>query len=119
MAQRGRVGNTQFGHSVEARVCKKMGGKPMPASGALSGAKGDFILGDEFLVEHKATMSASFPVKYGVLNKIAAEAYGADREPLFAVSFCKRDSQIRPLGTWVAIPMDLFNEMYEVWEKRG
>jgi len=110
--KRGRAkGN--FGLTIEATVCNDLGGKPMPGSGALAGAKGDFVIEPDFLVEHKGTKQLSYAIKYATLQKIVAEAYGANREPLFAFTFCKPDGGIKPTGSWVAMPKDVFKSLLD------
>lgn len=102
------IGTT--GRMSEKRVAKSLNGRLTPASGALSGAKGDIHLTD-YLVEAKATEKDSMSVKLAWLTKIAAEARSEGKEPALSISFVTGDG--RPVfdGEWVAVPKSVFEEM--------
>lgn len=106
---------TSKGVLVEAKVCRRMGGVPLPGSGTLQSGKGDFKIRDKngvdtLLVEHKATAKASYTMTYGKLRKIIGEAYANDMDPAFVVSFCESDGTVRQNGSFVVVPMSVYEQ---------
>lgn len=65
----------------------------MPNSGAIPGSGGDWYQTDSvpeqhnFLIEHKHTDAKSFRVTTKTLDKIAGEAYRANRRPALVLHF--------------------------------
>lgn len=81
------------GRKKEKSSAKTVGGRLIPASGAIQGAGGDFekrcALPEEaeFLVEHKYTEKKSYRLTRDVLDKIAGEARNANRRPAMMIEF--------------------------------
>lgn len=79
----------------EKRTAKEFGGKLTPASGALSGAKGDVRTGvrdgsrfnqQDFLIENKFTDKSSYSLKLSIWEKIELEALRDNfRTPLMQI----------------------------------
>lgn len=71
----------------EREFAKRHGGRAVPASGSLWGAKGDTKL-EKFLVEHKWTYSNSYRISAKIWNKIRKEAIREGlREPMYQIQF--------------------------------
>lgn len=85
--------SSKKGRKTEKSSAKKFGGRCVPNSGAIEGAGGDFEISasapeqHDFLVEHKHTDKKSFRVTTNTLEKIAGEAYRANRRPALMVHF--------------------------------
>lgn len=85
--------SSKKGREAEKSSAKKFGGRCIPNSGAIEGAGGDFEVSasvpeqHDFLVEHKWTGAKSFRVTTNTLDKIAGEAYRANRRPALMVHF--------------------------------
>tara|TARA_B100000809_G_C15104250_1_gene518104 strand:+ start:268 stop:615 length:348 start_codon:yes stop_codon:yes gene_type:complete len=92
----------------ENRIAKEFGGHRQPASGAISGLKGDVIT-ESFLIEHKFTEKGSFSITRGLLSKIVREAYGEGRVPLLCIKFDSTPAGLE--NEWVLIPKGEFLEM--------
>lgn len=81
------------GRRREKNSAQKVGGRLIPASGAILGAGGDFEMREtlpakaEFLVEHKYTANKSFRLTRDLLDKIAGEAFRANRRPAMMIEF--------------------------------
>lgn len=105
-----RFAKVDHGTTSEKRVGKDLGARLTPASGAMSGAKGDMVL-PTLLVEAKATIKSSISIQYSWLVKIMTEALNTNRQPAVTISFV--DPQGKPLhvGDWVMIPKTLFREL--------
>lgn len=57
-----------------------------PASGALDGAKGDFVVGD-FLVDCKSTEKKQFILSRKIWDKIKEDSFSSRKMPTLAVVF--------------------------------
>ena len=68
----------------EKRLAKKIGGKPMAASGAFWSHKGD-VRSSDLLIEHKWTGKKQVTVKSEVLKKITTEAILDGRIPILGI----------------------------------
>lgn len=85
--------SSKKGRKTEKSSAKKFGGRLVPNSGAIPGAGGDWYQADSvpeqhnFLFEHKHTDDKSFRVTTNTLEKIAGEAYRANRRPALMVHF--------------------------------
>ena len=99
-----------IGGKVEKRLAVELGGRATPASGALEGAKSDIVSGS-FRYESKATQNDSMSLKYDWLLKISAEALHTNLTPALLLSFVTGDGRERKRGSWVCIPLDVFQEM--------
>lgn len=97
------------------RLDRKLGGVPIPGSGRFSGAKGDRELDGVFKIEEKATKAQSISIKRSFLDKIYKEARQQDKEPALAFSFLEGKSS--GPSDWIAVPVELFREMYEAFIK--
>jgi hypothetical protein len=98
------------GVAAEKRLAKRVGGRLTPASGALSGAKGDVVL-PAVLLEAKSTVNDSLSLKLDWLVKIAGEARAVGKDPALAVTFTTGDGRPRAGGSWVLISERRFREM--------
>ena len=94
----------------ETKLAKRIKAKPTPASGALSGAKGDMFL-DEFLIEAKSTSRASMSIKLDWLCKILGEARAKQLNPAVSIVFSDEDGDPRRSGKWMMIQEHTFMEM--------
>lgn len=89
----------------EKRTAREFKGRTTPASGALSGIKGD-VRTDKFLIENKFTDSDSYTLKFVTWNKIRMEALKDElRTPLMQVDI--QDLQL------VILNKSLFNSIYQ------
>lgn len=104
---RNKIGKA--GRASEKRLAKKLGGKQTPGSGNMEGAKGDIRAG-EFLIEAKSTMHATYPISWGTLCKIQAEATRVGKSPALTVSFVTGDGRPLKYGDWAMIPLRDFEE---------
>jgi len=98
------------------RLDRSLGGEPTPASGRLSGYKGDRELDGMFKIEEKATRAQSIAVRRKVLEKIYKEAKQQDKEAALAFSFLEGKSPAP--SDWIAVPVELFREMYQAWKEK-
>lgn len=87
----------------EKKVMQKRGLTPTPASGALSGWKGDAT--DElWACEYKYTKSKQYILKVDTWNKIAKEAIQMHKEPRMEIEF-------EGEGYLIVLSKDTFDEM--------
>lgn len=107
-----RQGKMAHGAVSEGNVSKRIGGVPVPRSGALAGSKGDVKL-PEFLIEAKATTSDEFRLKFEWLGKILKEARAIGRFPALFVSFTHGNGRSKRNGDWVLIPEKVFKELID------
>lgn len=108
-----RIAGRNIGHNgrvSERKTAKRMGGVLTPASGAMSGAKGDIKKG-KFLIEAKATKNDSMSVKKEWLCKIYQEALEQGKEPALSIVFTDEAGNSGRRDRWVAIPEALFLEL--------
>jgi len=98
----------QIANETEARLAKDLGGRTVPASGALDGAKGDVSTAD-FLIDSKQTGAASIIVSAKQLNKITKEAREANRKP--ALKLQLEGIQLGVAKEWMLIPLHVFKEI--------
>lgn len=110
------IGET--GRRAEGHLTKRLKGEATRASGNMLGDKGDVRVGRDWLAEGKATEAGSYSVKHEELAKIAREALAVGKEPVFAVTFVTGSGLPKPLGAWVMIPEDLFEEIKQMYEDR-
>lgn len=92
----------KHGRKSEKKTSKRFGARLRPGSGAMPGAKGDFVLPD-FLFEAKATVNDSLGLKKAWLDKITGEALEIGREPALTVTFVDPNGAPLPRGTWVLV----------------
>ena len=99
------------GRLSEVRVAASMGAKLKPASGAMTGAKGDATL-EDFLLEMKSTKLQSIAIQVGWLSKISQEAVTTGKIPAVVLSFVSEDGkpQMKYNSEWVCIPKAIFME---------
>ena len=98
------------GVQAERHLARRLGGRLMPNSGAVAGAKGDMTAGC-FLIEAKSTVRGSLGLKFAWLAKIAREARMVGRKPALAVTFTTGDGRPIDGGRWVLIPEAQFNDL--------
>lgn len=109
------IGTT--GRKAEAKLAKRLGGRLTRASGNMNGDKGDLVF-PEFLMETKATEADSYAIKHVLLAKIAREAFEKAKQPAFHVQFVNGSGHAKPLGSWVMIPEDLWEELQAMYKAR-
>ena len=95
---------------TERDQAKKLGGRVHPASGALSGFKGDFSVGD-FLFDSKETAGTQLMLHVKEITKICREANEAGKCPALSLKIAKMPSTVP--NEWVAVPLQQFAEMLE------
>lgn len=94
-----------------------MGALRVPGSGSIPGLKGD-LSKDDFLLESKATINASFSIKTDVLSKISTEALNVGKKPALAISFVLPDGTSLPGGDWIMMRQSDFMELLECSSSR-
>lgn len=96
----------------ERRISKKLGFKLTPGSGnqAWPSRKGDGTT-DEFVFELKETIRDRFTITPEVLAKLWREAGTAGKHPALVISMYGLEEPVPK--EWVAVPMEVFNEMKE------
>lgn len=105
-------------HEVrQNKKLKDLGGYLTPASGALDGAKGDRELDGNFKIEQKATDKKSISVKAEYLEKIYKEARQQNKEAALIFSFLSIKGYTPT--DWIAIPVDVFKELYKFLKDNG
>jgi len=109
-----QVGSTKSIKEVvnkhEADLAKRMGGYRRPASGALSGMKGDLTAGN-FLLDSKQTKNNSIMIAGKDLVKISREAREDGKLPGLVVKIEGIATTVSP--EWVMIPIEVFTELME------
>jgi hypothetical protein len=103
-----RIGDA--GRKAEKKTAKRTGLRLTPASGAMSGAKGD-MSGRDCLVENKSTTTMTMSLTFEMLSKIATEALASGRVPVLSFQFTTESGEPRRAGAWVAIPEALAREL--------
>ena len=104
----------------EERIAEKLGGKRLPASGALrpSYRKAETECGDitskDFFIEHKRTVKQSISIKKDWLSKVTDGANRHQKEPALVVTF---EEKMKPPEDWVMIPMELFERLRAVLDE--
>lgn len=106
-----KAGSSSHGKKSEKRVAKSLGGKLTPASGALRAFKGDFRMGEEYLLEAKSSIRNTLPIDLGWLVKIAVEALNTNKCPALTISFVNPSGQAKGHGDWVMIPKHEFQRL--------
>jgi len=99
----------------ENKIAKEIGGKTVPASGALWGAKGDVRL-DRFLIEAKTTLGKEYILNVNTWRKIVIEAIRDGlRIPLMQIDLEGGKHRIAVIGIndFIALNLDLFNYVME------
>lgn len=95
----------------ERRVAKEMGGRRLPASGALPFGRRDKntaaadVRTDALLIQHKSTIKDSLTVKRDWLYELSVEAQRRSLDPALMMSF---DREVRCSQEWIAVPKDVF-----------
>lgn len=95
---------------TEDHIAKSLGGKRIPNSGAMDGAKGD-VKTKDFLIDSKETGANSIVVSASQLNKISKEAREAGKSPALVITLGQTS-----LGTsrqWAIIPIGNFRELID------
>ena len=102
------------GRRSERRVTKAVGGRATPASGALTGAKGDATVGN-FRLELKSTTTATMRLEWAWLEKIGAEAAAMSQTPSVIVSFVTAEGKPRAVtnAEWVLLPRWAVDELFK------
>lgn len=100
------------GERSERRLAKTLRANLTPASGAMRGAKGDFLRKD-LMMEAKSTIHASLSVELGWLVKVSEEALAVGKLPALTMSFVRPDGKSKPHGDWVAVPLHVFEALTE------
>lgn len=80
----------------ERRAASEIGGRQMPASGAITGMKGD-VKSSLFLLEDKFTDAGSYSLKLDILQKAEKEAFQSRRKPLLRVTMKGQTFYVMPL----------------------
>lgn len=109
------MGIGRTGMKAEKKASARLGGRLMPGSGAMVGAKGDLKL-NAFLVENKSTVTDSFSVSLDHLAKIQQEAITIGKNPALAVQFTMPNGEPRRYGAWVMVPEALWDQIVEATE---
>lgn len=73
---------------------------------------------EEFLVETKATETASYSIKHDLLAKIAREAMEKGLEPAFHVQFVTPDGRPKKFGSWFMVPEDVWKTIEAAYKER-
>ncbi len=100
----------QAGRASEKNIAHHLKAKLKPASGSMTGAKGDMEL-PEFLLEAKSTVKDSIYIKREWLKKIGQESLGVNKYPAVSITFTTEDGTPRHRGSWVMITQDMFREL--------
>jgi len=106
LEKQGRQGH---GRKAEKAFVRKV--RLTPASGAMSGAKGDVVT-PEVLIEVKSTVHGSLSVKKEWLDKITGEAMATNKIPALAINFVTGSGEPVSNGAWVAVPVWAFTERF-------
>lgn len=98
------------GRKAEKSLAHRLGGQTQPGSGALAGAKGDVKLKAimDFLMENKATNTASFSMRQEWLHKVYQEALEQSRVPALSFQFTNDAGKSEKRDRWVAVPESVF-----------
>ncbi len=107
-----KEGKQAHGKKYEKRLSKSIGGKLVPNSGALAGAKGDITF-EDFRMECKTTSILTIPLKYDWMCKIAHEARETNTKAAIAFSFVTGDGKSLRDGDWIAVPRRVFDELLD------
>ena len=91
-------------NATERKLAKRLGGRAQPASGALSGFKGD-VRTRRFLIDSKETEGVSIRVTAEMLAKITREAEGEGRDPALMLKIGGKQ--------WAVVPIEVFEDMNE------
>lgn len=110
------LGKGGAGVKAESLAKKRLKADPVPFSGALAGAKGDYKVG-EFLVENKTSTNDSFSVKKDHLYKVYQEALELGKTPALAFQFINSQGQSAKRDRWVCIPESMFSRLIEFLEE--
>lgn len=89
----------------EIRVSEDVGGRKVPASGALAGNKGD-VETLKWLIDAKLTEQKSYSLSTKVLRKIDGEAAAYGKTPALVVEFTTIGFGVTP--KWAVIPYPVF-----------
>ncbi len=98
----------------EKRISKKLGFTLTPGSGnqAWPSRKGDGVT-DEFVFELKETIKDRFTITPDILAKLYREAGTVGKHPALVLSMYGLEDPLPK--EWVAVPMDVFEELVERW----
>lgn len=94
----------------EHRVARAVRGRRQRGSGASMYAKGD-VVAPQFLLECKRTVHASLSIKKAWLDKIAAEAAAAGKEPALAIEIAGGTDDAHGERDWVCVPLRIFRKL--------
>lgn len=94
----------------ERLVAREVRGHRQAGSGASKFAKGD-VLADHFLIECKRTVHASLSIKKSWLDKIAAEAAAAGKEPALAIEIAGGANSAHGERDWVCVPLRCWKKL--------
>jgi len=94
----------------ERLVAREVRGHRQAGSGASKYAKGD-VLADHFLIECKRTVHASLSIKKSWLDKIAAEAAAAGKEPALAIEIAGGPNSAHGERDWVMCPLRIWKRL--------
>lgn len=93
-----------LGRKVENEVAGyfRRGGVRVRMTGSGGGAflKGDIHLGDDYLVEVKATGRESFSLRYDLMKKVKGQAFRVGKRPVIVVDVKGE--------RWACVPLDEF-----------
>lgn len=95
-------------NETEKDQAEKLGGKCTPNSGAMDGAKGDYVVG-EFLFDSKETATATLRLSTKDFTKVSREAYQAGKTPAISIKLSLLPGTVP--HEWVAIPLEKFAEI--------
>ena len=97
----------------EERIAEELGGKRVPASGAIRskyrGSEGYDVKSDDYAMELKITDKKSIGLKLEWLEKIVQKANDRGKIPMMVLSYKK--AEFPTPADWVVIPMDLFKKV--------
>ncbi len=105
-SRRGKSKDQKTSKAQEKRAARRIGGSVQPASGALSGAKGDVRKPFDTRMECKFTRKKSFALKLEELLKIEREASSGEK-PVFEIEFLSNPTSHR----YVVIPGWVYDQL--------
>lgn len=97
-------------NETEKDQAEKLGGRRTPNSGAMDGAKGDYVVG-EFLFDSKETATATLKLSTKDFTKVSREAHQAGKTPAISIKLSVLPGTVP--HEWVAIPLTKFAEIIE------
>lgn len=103
--------------SRERSLAKRLGGRAVPASGAIAGMPGD-IETERFLIDDKFTGQKAYTLTIKTLDKLTREANSQDKQPLLIIKFENGISKGSP-SEWALIPTTELEDEFQNFEVLG